>query len=358
MFERILIPLDGSSLAEQALPIAARLARASEGTLVLLRVPVIPIMDRPDLTPRQEYSQQVINEEVSKEMEYLELVAERNDLAGITVEAHERFGAIAPTILSTAQSCHVDLIVMSSHGYTGFTRWSLGSVAQKVVRHSPVPVLVLREGVTLPAQAEGSSPLLSVLVPLDGSELAEAAIQPASQLLAGLATFGQGTLHLLRVVAIPSTSGKYRSQSHIDFDVEVRAQAKQEAEAYLQALVKRSPVSELVAQNVAVTTEVVVTEDVAHAILLAAEPDRKVEGTEVSREQSIIAMATHRRGGLGRWAFGSKTERVLGACKVPLLIIRPHRVNAKHAQKSGRAAQDGAVEGEEFIMVEEMWVES
>jgi nucleotide-binding universal stress UspA family protein len=200
--------------------------------------------------------------------------------------------------------------------------------------------------------------MLSVLVPLDGSELAEAAIQPASQLLAGLATFGQGTLHLLRVVAIPSTSGKYRSQSHIDFDVEVRAQAKQEAEAYLQALVMHSPVTELAARNVTVTTEVVVTEDVAHAILLAAEPDRKVEGTEVSREQSIIAMATHGRGGLGRWAFGSKTERVLGACKVPLLIIRPHRVNAKHTQNSGRAAQDGAVEGEELIMVEEMWVES
>lgn len=165
MFERILIPLDGSSLAEQALPVAACLARASGGTLILLRVAIIPIVERPDLTPRQEYSKQAIDEGIGKEMEYLQQIAERDDLAGIALETQGIFGAIAPTILSTAQSSHVDLIVMSSHGYTGFKRWSLGSVAQKVVQHSPVPVLVLREGATLPTQAQRSSTMLSVLVP-------------------------------------------------------------------------------------------------------------------------------------------------------------------------------------------------
>src|ERR1700676_4651305 len=153
MFERLLLPLDGSSLAEQALPIAARLARASGGTLVLLRVAIIPIVERPDLTPRQEYSQQAIDEGVGKEMEYLQQIAARDDLAGIALETQGRFGAIAPTILSTAHSCNVDLIVMSSHGYTGFKRWSLGSVAQKVIPHCSVPVLVLRDGgPTLSAQ--------------------------------------------------------------------------------------------------------------------------------------------------------------------------------------------------------------
>ncbi len=140
-------------------------------------------MERPDLTPRQEYSKQVIDEGIGKEMEYLQQIAERDDLADIALETQRLVGVIAPTILSTAQSSHADLIVMSSHGYTGFKRWSLGSVAQKVVRHSPVSVLVLREGATLPTQAQGSSTMLSVLVPLDGSELAEAAIQPAAQLL-------------------------------------------------------------------------------------------------------------------------------------------------------------------------------
>lgn len=159
-------------------------------------------------------------------------------------------------------------------------------------------------------------------------------------------------------MAIPSTSGKYRSQSHIDFDVEVRAQAKQEAEAYMQALVKRSPVTELAARNVTVTIETVANEDVAQAIIEAAEHDRQAEGAAVTREQGIIAMATHGRGGIGRWALGSKTERVLDACKVPLLIVRPQRVDAKHALNSGEVAQGEAVEGEELIIIEETWIES
>ncbi|MEO8956956.1 MAG: universal stress protein [Ktedonobacteraceae bacterium] len=357
MFQRILVPLDGSALAEQALPVAARLVRASGGTIILLQVAVVPIVERPDLTPAQEYGQQAVDEGFLSTMEYLEQVASKDELADITIERRALFGAIAPTILSTAQSSQADLIVMSSHGYTGLKRWSLGSVAQKVARHSPVPVLVLREGASLPILAQGSSSVLSVLVPLDGSKLAEAAIEPAAQLIAALAASSQGKLHLLRVVAIPSTRGKFRSQSHIDFDVEVRAQAKQEAEAYMQALLSRLPASVLSAPNVAVSTGVVVSEDVAQAIIQAAEHDTQAKEVAASSEQSVIAMATHGRGGIGRWALGSKTERVLGACKVPLMIVRPQHVKDKHALNHGEATQGEAVEVEEMIVVEETWIE-
>lgn len=358
MFERILVPLDGSALAEQAIPVAARLARASGGTLVLLRVAVVPIIERPDLTPSQEYNQQAINEGLREAMTYLEHVVRRAELVGMTVETEALFGAIAPTLLSVAQSSHADLIVMSSHGYTGFKRWTLGSVAQKVARHSPVPVLVLREGGTIPTQVQGSSSMLSVLVPLDGSELAEAAIEPAAQLATALATPEPGKLHLLRVVAIPSISGRFRSQAHIDFDTEVRAQAREEAEAYMQALLKRSPVAGLREQGIAVTTGVVVNDDVAQAIIQAAEDDAQAEGMAASAGLGIIAMATHGRGGPGRWALGSKTERVLGACKVPLLIVRPQHVKTKPASNSGEPAQEEAEEAEVMVVVEETWIES
>ncbi|HET9921981.1 MAG TPA: universal stress protein [Ktedonobacteraceae bacterium] len=358
MFERILVPLDGSARAEQALPVAARLARASGGSLLLLRVAIVPIIERPDLTPSREYNQQAIDEGLREAITYLEQVVTRTELVGMTVEVESLFGAIAPTILSVAQSSHADLIVMSSHGYTGLKRWALGSIAQKVARHSPVPVLVLREGGTLPTQVQGAVVPLSVLVPLDGSELAEAAIEPAAQLAATLAAAGQSQLHLLYVVAIPSTSGKYRSQTHIDFDADIRAQAKEEAEAYLHTLVTRSPVTELAAHMIAVTPEVVINNDVAQAIIQAAEHDAQVEGGVASGESGIIAMATHGRGGIGRWALGSQTERVLGACKVPLLIVRPHHVKAKYAPNSGEAAQGEAAEGEETIIVQETWIES
>lgn len=355
MFQRILVPLDGSALAEQALPVAARLVRASGGTIILLQVAVVPIVERPDLTPAQEYGQQAVAEGYLSAMEYLEQIARKDELADITVERHARFGDIAPTILSTAQSSQADLIVMSSHGYAGLKRWSLGSVAQKVARHSPVPVLVLREGATLTTLAQGSS---SVLVPLDGSKLAEAAIEPAAQLVAALAASRQGKLDLLRVVAIPSTSGKFRSQSHIDFDVEIRAQAKQEAEAYMQALLSHLPASVLSAPNVAVSTAVVVNEDVAQAIIQAAEHDTQAKQVAASSEQSVIAMATHGRGGIGRWALGSKTERVLDACKVPLMIVRPQHVKANHALNHGETAQDEELEVEKMIIAEEALIES
>jgi nucleotide-binding universal stress UspA family protein len=355
MFERILLPLDGSALAEQALPVAARLARASGGTIILLRVAVVSIVERPDLTPAQEYSQQAINEGFLDATQYLERIAGRDELAGIPIEMQVLFGNVAQTILSVAQSFDADLIIMSSHGYTGFKRWSLGSVAQKVARHSPVPVFVLREGGTLPTQVQGTA---SVLVPVDGSELAEAAIEPAAHLVAALAAPGQGKLHLLRVVAIPSSSGKFRSQAHIDFDAEVRTQAREEAEAYMQALLSRPPVSALTNLNIAVTTEVVVNEDVAQAIIQAAERDGQIEGAAVTGGQGIIAMATHGRSGIGRWLLGSQTERVLDACKVPLLIVRPQHKKSRHAMNGGEMAQGQAVEDEEIIVIEETWIES
>lgn len=98
----------------------------------------------------------------------------------------------------------------------------------------------------------------------------------------------------------------------------------------MHVLANRSPVTELAAHNVTVTTEVVVKEDVSQAIIQAAEYDRLAQGA-VPGEQGIIVMATHGRGGIGRWAVGSKTERVLSACKVPLLIVKPQRVNARHS---------------------------
>lgn len=358
MFERILLPLDGSALAEQALPVAARLARASGGTLILLRVAVVPIVERPDLTPAQEYSQRAIDEGLLSATQYLEGVAARDELAGIPVEMQVLFGNVAQTILSVAQSFYADLIVMSSHGSTGLKRWSLGSVAQKVAGHSPVPVFVLREGGALPTPEQGTPGALSVLVPVDGSELAEAAIEPAAQFVAALAAPGRGKLHLLRVVAIPSSSGKFRSQAHIDFDVEVRAQAREEAEAYMQALLSRPPVSALTDLHVAVSTEVVVNEDVAQAIIQAAERDEQIAGAASTGQQGIIVMATHGRSGIGLWVLGSQTRRVLGACKAPLLIVRPQYKGARHALNGGETAQEKAVEDEEMIVIEEMWIES
>src|SRR5205085_2917156 len=101
-----------------------------------------------------------------------------------------------------------DIIVMSSHGDTGFKRWVLGSVAQKVSRHSPVPVLVLHEDGSTPESIfpDPLRPLRSImaLVALDGSTFAEAAIEPAANLVAALAAPAEGILLFTSIVSLPA----------------------------------------------------------------------------------------------------------------------------------------------------------
>jgi len=145
MFQRILVPLDGSTRAESAVPVAARLAQASGGSVILLYVAAPPVSPG-KFSVSEEYPKAGTYEELVQATEYLKTLAQTSALSGITTEIQALVGAVAPEILSATQSLHADLIVMWSHGDTGFKRWALGSVAHKLVPHSPVPVLVLRDG--------------------------------------------------------------------------------------------------------------------------------------------------------------------------------------------------------------------
>lgn len=143
-------------------------------------------------------TEQVIERELAEATSYLETVAGSPTLAGIDTTPEVMFGPPAQHILATAESRAADPIVMCSHGRTGFTRWVLGSVAHRLAYHSPVPVLVLREGGPLLC-ADTARPF-SAFVALDGSPLAETALVPAADLVAAMATPAHGVLHLTQVV--------------------------------------------------------------------------------------------------------------------------------------------------------------
>jgi nucleotide-binding universal stress UspA family protein len=354
MFKRILVPLDGSELAERALPIAARLARASEGALVLLQVAAIPIVNEPGKTPAETYGERAIDKGLDVALDYLESIARLDEMADIDIEAEALMGAVAPTILSCAQSLKADMIVMCSHGYTGIKRWSMGSVTQKVVRQSPIPVLVVREDSTIPGETQlGTEHPLTALVTLDGSTLAETALEPAAQVIAALSAPAQARLHLLEVVSGLPTYGRLRSQTH--FDTEIREQAKREAQAYLNTVKDRLHETTLGKLSLTVTSSVVVGADVAEAILEVAEQPKQAEGSDIPA-CDLIAMATHGRGGLSRWIIGSVTERVLHTTKLPLLVVRPQEMKAKRALNGAGTAKDETVE-EEVVVVEAARIE-
>jgi nucleotide-binding universal stress UspA family protein len=324
MFKRILVPLDGAIRAERAIPVAARLARASNGTVILLQVVTLPIDYGGYLTQAPLLSDSMIETYLEEAKSYLETIAKSDKLAGINTKIEVMFGTPAQDIFAVIQSRRVDLIIMSSHGRTGITRWALGSVAHKVVHHSPVPVLVLRDDAPLPTEPhiDAARPLRA-LVPLDGSPLAETALEPAAYLIAALASPSGGALHLAQVVKLPSTTHDE------EFVAKIGKEILDTAKTYLTAVKDRleETLKEL---KLSITWSIAIDSDVADALIGMAEHVAEVKEAEGLHGCDLVAMSTHGRGGWERWTMGSVTERVLNGARLPLLVVRPQKVKAEH----------------------------
>jgi nucleotide-binding universal stress UspA family protein len=334
MVERILVPLDGSLCAERALAVAARLAHATSATVILTRVMDLPTAFGPGSAPLAEVEALMVGER-EKAMRYLEDVARHPEFMDVPTQREVSVAAaVAPALLETIQTTRADLVVICSHGRTGFTRWRLGSVAQKVARHASVPTLVLRgDGPSLAGDAADALRPLCALAPLDGSPEAEMALEPAAQLIAALAAPDRGALHLLHVVQLEdgrhASSGEGSSQESLQLD----------AERYLRAVAERFEHAPLASLPLDVTWSVVFDADVAAAIL-----DQRASA---EHDYDMIAMASHGRSGWRLWMMGSVTERVLQTSDLPLLIVRPQ--SPALAQRTPDASAKGMV-GDEIAV--------
>lgn len=160
MFQRIVVPLDGSKLAEAALPAAEELARLTHAPIVLLRVV--------DFTRLEQYGpyglaleyasvEPVLAAERAEAVSYLEDVQRQLSTKGLSVTFAVRSGPVTRELVAATQPG--DVVVMASHGRGGLSRWLLGSVAEDVVRHAPVPVMIIRAGAA--NQTSGESPTLN-----------------------------------------------------------------------------------------------------------------------------------------------------------------------------------------------------
>jgi nucleotide-binding universal stress UspA family protein len=123
-FKRVLVPLDGSTRAERAIPVAAHIARATGGSIVLLQATSFPVDYGPDFARNPSYAQTMLDDELATAKKYLTSVGDTEGLAGIKTETEAVIGTAAETILTYAQVSKVDLIIMCSHGETGFKRWA------------------------------------------------------------------------------------------------------------------------------------------------------------------------------------------------------------------------------------------
>ncbi len=320
MFHRFFVPLDGSPRAEKAIPVAASLARASAGTVILAHVIVPPLTE--------EYSANIVANETRLIQEkehiearaYLDEVTERYDqvLQGVhfIVEVVSDIGTVSSSLLSLAEQEHADLIVMCSRGENRFKRLIFGSVAQSTLSHSPLPVLTLHEHGTASLLENPSRPL-RLLLPLDGSAFSEALVEPLCQFLTLFPTTDPHELHLLQVITLPPAFGRFRSGANVT-DV-LAEDERHKAEVYLQKMAQQ--IAALIPEKIqiVVTTEAIVHTDVAGTVL------RQVHATtrEAESQYDLIALATHGRSGIRRMALGSVTEHVFGSTDLPLFVVCP-----------------------------------
>jgi nucleotide-binding universal stress UspA family protein len=329
MIKRILVPLDESALSEQAIPVAARIARAS-----LCSVLLINVIDTNSqfggymAAPGVVVVQDVVEKEMAEATQYLTKIAKSPALAGIKTEVDLFTGSPAARIVDVARIEHEDLIVMCSHGETGIKRWMLGNVAHKVARHSPVPVLILRanEDGLVDLCTQSTEPL-HILVTLDGSSFSEAVLEPLVEVISKLTFPGSCHIHLLRVVDLPNHYSGLNGSPHIDN--EIVEEAKQQVHAYLQFVTDRLNASLEHAgspANFNITSAFKIETDVPGTIINVAEHGDS--DNDYAGGYDLIAMATHGRSVIPRWALGSVTEHVLDRTKLPLLIVRPLEVQA------------------------------
>jgi nucleotide-binding universal stress UspA family protein len=313
MFRTILVPLDGSTFGEHALPLALDLARKSGATLHLTHV-LLPLSavfaDAPPFVTGP-VEGQLLEQQRSSEQTYLNDTMQRLSEAGAPrVQTSLAQGDVPTAIRQKATEVGADLIVMSTHGYGPFARFWLGSVADELVRGPRTAPLLLVHPGEGEAQFDRPPPVKSVLLPLDGSPLAEQMIEPA----ATLAQTVGADLTLLRVIKplVPVTvpvegqSFGHMVQGLVEQTEELQESIRREAEDYLNR------VAEPLRQRcLVVRTQVEAEETPTAAILRHA------------NETDLVALATHGYRGLSRLFLGSVADKVVRGSHLPVMVWRP-----------------------------------
>ncbi|HEU5375130.1 MAG TPA: universal stress protein, partial [Ktedonobacteraceae bacterium] len=305
MFQRFLVPLDGSRQAEKAIPVAADLARVVHGTITLARIIEPPTGESTFETGETPGTQITLFAEARN---YLETLLDRyeQELAGLHLILEITPGKVPSSLFAMASQQHLDLIVMCSREESALKRWVLGSMAQEIFRHSPLPVLALHEHDHHRALFQGTHPL-RILVPYDRADLTDAALTPLFQLLGNVSPSAAHEIHLLHVVSLPPAISGLSGEAYIPqaFWDEEREKAEQELHAFVQRLAQTKPTT----VRCVFKTKIIMNADIAGTLLSQAQPGLpEAEGGAYD----LIAMATHGRTGLKHLLLGSVTERVFG----------------------------------------------
>jgi nucleotide-binding universal stress UspA family protein len=290
----VIVPLDGSSGSEQSIPFARLVAERHGAAMTLVSVVEISTEFDAWIDTAPFTLEDYLDDWLDERQAYLDELVAR---AGSRATAVVRVGRPAAETMAVVDESEDPIIVMASHGRGGIQQFVLGSVALQVVHDAHDPVIVVRmrdDG------AASASVLERVLLPLDGSDFSEQVIERSLS----IAGEPKPALHLLRVLETPGWASAPFDAGLVGQYIEA---SREEARETLAAEAAR-----LEGQGYSVTWEV-----------RDGSPGTEILAVAAERGASLIAMATHGRGGIGRLLLGSVAQRVLNGASVPLLLIRP-----------------------------------
>lgn len=311
MYTRIVVPLDGSTVSAQALPWARLVAGGLGASITLLQV-----VETLDSIPQSQDIESVswrlqaeaqaswarLREAAVKEAKAnLDKTAGPLRSGGLTVDTVVREGDAALTLIAEAGHMPDTLVVMSTHGRSGVGRWVMGSVTDKVVHHGHADIMVTRaqEGA-----GTGAPRVSGIVVPVDGSPMAEAAIAPA----AAIAKAFLAPVTVVRVITPAMYGIGYGDYTGVAVpDQRLMDAVAQDARDYAEGVAKR-----IKAAGAPKADTNVVDGFPASAILDAATGAGK-----------LVVMTTHGRSGVGRWVLGSIADHVVRHGTGPVLLVRP-----------------------------------
>ena len=299
MFDPILVPLDGSLLAECVLPHVSAIARAFNSRVMLLRG-----LDRNQAAEKAQLFD-LLNWQINKTGAklYLDKTSTRLQKSGLRVEATVLEGLVAESITDFAQSQGMKLIILSSHGRSGLSQWGISSVTQKIIFSAPTSVLIIRAH--QPTASDLDERLYTrIMVPLDGSRRAENVLP----MVTVLARFHQSRIHLVHVVRAPEMARQMPlAREDVDLSNRVITRNREEAIRYLDQVRLHSAL-----EGIDVETHLLTGDNAASALHEFADQEHI----------DLVALSAHGYSGNNRWPYGSMVNNFILYSKVPLIIVQ------------------------------------
>lgn len=288
-YQKILVPLDGSDLAEKALPYAKTIAKLKNSEVVLFAVSITTSGGRRNRLLKS----------------YLDVNAKSLESQGIKASTAVSYGDVAEDIIEYADKNKVDLIIISTHGYSGIKRWMLGSVTQKVLYGTCTPVLLIKSKSPKISKIE----FKKILLPLDGSLFSETTFPYVEELTKDT----NAEIVLLQVSeppVVPSYGNRPINPTWEKYRDTLWAELQQQSIEYLKKVK-----TDLGKRGMKIKSQVIKGEfgEVAQSIMQVAKKENV----------NLVAIATHGRTEVSRWVYGSVTSRIAEESLQPVLLIRP-----------------------------------